>query len=390
MSTCRSAKVHRGGTALVLTGLLIGACSSGGSDSAPATVSIDETEGAATTIASSSSVVVDTDAETSATTPPPDEGSVSSAPESEPTEDAEGSEDAEGADATASTVDDVCETLGTDGFESRVDAFSRFVAAEDDGRSSIEAACGEDLVRLDDARAIRSAANALDERDDPIEITGLRCSSGDYSFIAENTSDVPVGVHVAFRVFADDDEEPTSSANYPIVIWSLEPGGQQGITGDFDEPDTDSYRCNLNARVFLSDTSPAGAGIPDVTNDARTGDDPTQWIGALLEAETLAVGSGDIDAAADTEDLRSVFYDDVFDATQASEPASRVPTAIRICSATVDQPDPDRMSLVYFITYSDGESFFRHGLFRRGADGQWRWLSAAHYFQSDDFADCAV
>lgn len=386
MSMSRSS-IRRGVAALSLGAVLVGACTSnspessspseGSRDSSPPTTQAEGDESVPTSEAPSATDV----ATTETMTPIDDEPTASEPVDTEPV------------DTSPLTVDDVCETLSIGGFESRVDAVARFIAANDDGRANIETACGDDLTRLHDARAIRSAANALDERDDPIEITGLRCSNGDYSFIAENTSAVAVGVHVAFSIFADDDDDPTSSANYPIVIWMLEPGGKQGITGDFDEPDADTYRCNLSARVFVADTSAAGAGLPGVVDPGRTGDDPTEWIGALLEAETLAIGSGDIDAAASTEDLRSVFYDDVFDSTQSTEPATRIPSSIRICSATVDQPGPDRMSFVYYITYADGdatESFFRHGLFRRGADGQWRWLSAAHYFQSADFADCAV
>lgn len=341
------------------------------------------------------------DNDTATPRPPSTRGSVSTMvadepdrvePETEPSATATG-----GSVSWRDRIDETCATLRSEGFETRklaVQDVEQLAGDEaPDARASLQVACADALDRLTDAIDLEARRDRLDRGDAPVSISDLRCADGTYQFVATNETDHPIGVHGGFRIFVGDDDEPVSSADYPIVIWELGAGESQGITGEFHEPDTDEgYRCNLTARAFDAADDDADAAIPGVVDESLTGDEPEDWFGALLGREVDGVGSGDIDAAAETEDLRSTFYDNVLDANLGSDPVDRVPTSVKICRATVDRPDADRVSFVYYVTYptADGgeEGLLRHGLFRRGADGQWRWLSAAQYFDSPDFWSC--
>lgn len=308
-----------------------------------------------------------------------------------------------GAEVTGGTtgwrdrISDTCAVLRTEGYETRKAALLELErAAGDDAataRDAVRDECSAAAARLADAVEVEARRDELDRGEAPVEISGLQCADGTYQFVATNRVDHPIGVHAGFRIFVGDGEVPVSSADYPIVIWRLEPGQRQGITGDFTVPDTDDgYRCNVTARVFDATDDDADAGLPGVTDAALTGDEPENWFGALLGREVDGVGSGDVDAAAVTEDLRSTFYDNVLAANTGDEPADRIPTSVTICRDSVARPDVDHLSFVYFVTYPTGdggeEGLLRHGLFRRGSDDQWRWLSAAQYFDSPDFWSC--
>lgn len=295
----------------------------------------------------------------------------------------------------AERVGELCTTLDIAGFETRADAMEQFEAvAESRGETDaaaieLEQACAAPAELLREAVALRERRDRLDATDDPVSFSGFRCAGGDYRFVVKNDFAHPVGVHVALRLL-DPSDEMLGTSDYPIVVWELEPGAEQGITGTYTDPEVDSFRCNLLARTFVAGEN-ADAAIPSRVEADLTGDDPNEWFGVLLGREVDAVGSGDIDAASLTEDLRSTFYDDVMDLNLGDAPVDRVPSSVTICSATVDRPDDDHVSFVYFVTYPSStgeEGLLRHGIFRRGSDGQWRWLSAAHTFDSPDFYGC--
>ena len=257
--------------------------------------------------------------------------------------------------------------------------------------------CPDVLDAIVAARALEASTTAIADVAEPIELTRLQCADGQYSFVATSRVSAPIGVHAVFRIFVGDDDQPTFSANYPIVIWRLDEDQSQGIEGTFPVPEDGDYRCTLNARVFNADDTAASAGFGDASLPNVIGDDPTEWFGALLTAESAAIGTGDPDAAARIEDLRSVGYDNVLRQTAGSEPPPRTPLSVTVCNGSIDQPSDDRMSFIYYITYpaesgeADAtESFLRHGLFKRGSDDQWRWLSSAQYFNSPDFWGCGV
>lgn len=295
----------------------------------------------------------------------------------------------------ADRVNALCTTLTDSGFETRADAMDRFEAVAtslgeaEAAAIELEQACAEPAGVLREAVALRERRDRLDATDDPVSFSGFRCSGGDYRFVVKNDFMHPVGVHIALRLLGPADEM-LGTSDYPIVIWEIEPGAQQGITGTYTVPEVDSFRCNLLARTFVAGAD-GDAAIPDITDPELTGDDPSGWFGVLLGREVDAIGTGDPDAAALTEDLRSTFYDEVMELNVGDAPIDRIPTSVTICNGTVDRPGDDRVSFVYFVTYptDDGEEgFLRHGLFRRGSDGQWRWLSAAHSFDSPDFYGC--
>ncbi len=75
---------------------------------------------------------------------------------------------------------------------------------------------------------------------------------------------------------------------------------------------------------------------------------------------------------------------------------------VHVCPGTVRQPSPDLMTLLFFQSWTDGRvergdgvqivpagSRLHAGVFRRGADGQWRWLSTSQpYASSSQWETC--
>ena len=311
---------------------------------------------------------------------------------------------------TAEVVAAICESLRSDGLETRrvmadalADAFTS-AGGRGDGRVEVAEQCGDELRRLDGAVEIRDRLQAIDiaEEDDllALSFTDLSCRAGTFEVVVTNDTSTPLGLHANFAMYRDGDDEAADGALQssltPIVIWSLEPGASETIAGRFADPPDGSISCNVEGQVFDADPTSAdasigaGSGSPvEPEYPELTGDDPSEWFPALREVERAARSSGEIDLVAVTEDVRSMSYDEAASAISEGLP---LPDSeiLEICERGRSQPDTDHLGFVYLERIESGETRLLHAIFRRGADGQWRSLSTPRYFDSLAADDCSA
>ncbi len=302
---------------------------------------------------------------------------------------------------TDGVIDDVCESLRVDGFETRratVDTLADAIAAvggEGDGRAEVAAECGDELEQLDAAVAIRDRVVALEstgaDGSGDMVLTDFVCEPGTFEVTVTNTSDTALGLHLHFEISLEGVEDQVfGSSVAPLVVWSLEPSESQTIGGQFVDVAHPDARCDIRSRPFDADSSSAGAPLSSAPErPALTGDDPSVWFPALWQLEEEARASGDTDLVATLHDVRSPDYDDVL--AEIVEGDERMGSEIvEVCERGRSQPDPDRISFVYRQEFENGGVWLRHGLFRRGADGQWRWLAGPRFYASPIGPDCSV
>lgn len=310
---------------------------------------------------------------------------------------------------TAEVVAETCDSLRTDGLETRrtvIDALpDRFAAADGDGdgRAAVAAACGDELDRLDGAVEIRARMEAIGAAEDDdrfaYSLTDFSCDPGTFEVTVTNDSATPLGVHANFSMYLDGDQGDSVQSSFaPIVVWSIDPGASELITGRFTHLPDSQVACGFEAQVFDADPSDADASI-DTTPEypMLTGDDPAVWFLALVDVEGAARTSGDVDLAAVTEDVRSMAYDKVARSIAEGDAFPDI-ELIEVCERGRSAPDADHIGFVFRQRWpsgtedgriAPGETTMHHGLFRRGDDGQWRWLSTARYYESLASDDCS-
>jgi len=103
------------------------------------------------------------------------------------------------------------------------------------------------------------------------------------------------------------------------------------------------------------------------------------WFRDLLEAGALARGSRQPDLASVVEDVRSVDYNSVLEGTEDTSPDQRPSFELfTVCGDQSRVGDDNIVAFYYAFSdpSSDTPSDVELGLgaFRRGSDGQWRWL----------------
>ncbi|MGB3735535.1 MAG: hypothetical protein WA964_11305 [Ilumatobacter sp.] len=301
---------------------------------------------------------------------------------------------------TVEVVDTICSSLRSDGFETRrvmVAALAEAFAAaggEGDGRAEVGTECGPELDRLHRAVAIRDRVQAIDmaEEDDlfAMSLTDFSCGSGTFEVTVTNDWTTPLGLHANFAMFVDGDREDAVQSSFaPIVIWSLEPGASELVTGRFTDRPQAQVSCEFQAQVFEADPTDADVSLgTEPEYPALTGDDPAVWFPALFDVEREARTSGDIDIVAAFADVRSMGYDEAASAISDGEPFPGN-EIVEVCERGRSQPDDDHIGFVYLKRLEAGQLELGHGLFRRGNDGQWRWLSNARYYEPFITKDCS-
>ena len=311
-------------------------------------------------------------------------------------------------DPIATYTEPVCADLSTLGYESRKAVLAAATAdvtlddAVDGGAiAAVRERCPDALERIESAVALEQRVRALKPADRVLDVDGLACDSQEMSARFTNVSEFPLGVHVEF-VLTSERTGHVMNGREPTVVWSIAPGETALVrTGVILGIDT--YRCSVRYSAFDASPTDADASLAEPEHPEFTGDDPADWLPALLQFERETDGSGDPDRAAVTEDLRSIAYDDVLASATEQPPANpdEAPT-ITVCERGQDRPDPDHLGVVYAAHYPDrtvqtddgpefraAETLVRHGLFRRGRDGQWRWLTWVANFDSAMYGDDA-
>ncbi len=309
----------------------------------------------------------------------------------------------------AEVVTIVCDSLRSDGLETRRVMFDALdmafaeAAGSGDGRAEVASRCGTELARLEGAVAIRERMQGIDIAEEDgvhaLSFSGFSCGAGTFEVTVTNDTDTPLGLHANFAMYLDGDRDDAVQSSFaPVVIWSLDPGASEVLSGGFVEVPQAQIHCSIEAQIFDADPSSADATIGPVPGDPElTGDDPSAWLPRLVEMESAARVAGDIDLVAVSEDVRSLSYDEVALAISRRDllPMTEV---IEVCERGMSQPDTDHIGFVYWERLPNGSLDGRvaaggtrlsHGLFRRGADGQWRRLSTPRYVEALFSDDCA-
>lgn len=299
---------------------------------------------------------------------------------------------------TVADVAGVCAALRTAGYESRKAMVDAYVASTGD-TTGLRAECGADLDRLEAARAIEMRRDAVLATAPVMEIHGFSCFDGRYQASVTNSSAEPLGVHLRLAFRWTVGEQLVVSADEPVVVWRLEPGATTQVSGTYEYEPVPGVDCTLSGKTFLADESPADASLGP-GDPAFGGDDPATWLPALIRAEYRAIGSGNPDDAATIEDVRSSSYPGVVDSTD-QRPVVAPDVDLQICSDGVRQPSAN-LAMVTFWWHAeptpetderDGVARIdgvRTGVFRRGGDGQWRWLGQVLELRSDRLTErCA-
>lgn len=266
--------------------------------------------------------------------------------------------------------------------------------------------CGDLVAVLDGARAIENRAAATAEQDF-IGSSDFVCDreAGTFSISLTNGSEVAIGMNsnvtVGVPAAIDLGEEGVTQSE-PLVDWRIEPGATWRIEGTLGRPGLGGD-CVFNGSAFDADPTNADAAGSASTDPALTGDDPTVWFPELLAKEIAGRGSGDSDAASVTEDVRSFVYGGVLDSTATGAADTRSLTSVNVCAGSIRQLDPDRLAFAYHAVYTAGTAQTEDGpieipasdslsvgVFRRGSDGQWRWLGRAVSFNSPNYEACRL
>ncbi len=300
-----------------------------------------------------------------------------------------------------------CETLGTQGYETRKAALAELPAGYEEAGGAgeaavaVEAECPKRLNRLREARAIEERVASIDTENDPkITITDFNCDQP-ATFVVDNGLDFPIGVHVGLSITPEGEEDVSGTSLEPIVVWSIEPGQSEPVRADFVAFEGRGWNCDLSVEPFDATVSDADASLGEPTHPELTGDDPALWFPELIALENAAASSGDLDRASVTEDLRSASYPGVLEGITAEPDPNAVDATYTVCDQGRSQLDADHVSFVSAQSLPErtvegengpevapAETNLFHGIFRRGSDGQWRWLSTAKYFDSVTYSGC--
>lgn len=293
------------------------------------------------------------------------------------------------------------------GFETRRNALADFAESYSeaggtgDGMAAAESACGPAIERVEAANVIIARSDGFVV--DPDEESGVEpslrtddfvCESGAYALTLTNTTNFPIGAQISFGL-RDETNDLIRSGNEANVIWSIAPGASERVNGTYVELEYEST-CSLEVELFDADPTDVDASSGVATRLELTGDDPQTWVLGLAELSALAVETRDRDAAADVEDIRSSAYEEVIANARRGGERAAIGEVI-VCANGRDQPDPDHVSLIFeveFLTTGADDAVtsqrqLSQGVFRRGADGQWRWLGTADEFVPASGEGCA-
>ena len=281
-----------------------------------------------------------------------------------------------------------CESLANDGYETR--KITR-QGLNDAALVAVQSTCPEPLARLDDAAAVEQRMAAFNVNPTPLTATDLLCDRGSFSLTITNNVDHPIGVHASMRLVGDGTDGPVGSTLQPLVIWSLEPGATTTLADDYrvNRGSDEGLNCEVGITAFDASAGDADASLGETQVAELAVDDPAAWLPFLTAQGAAIIGAGDPDLAAVVEDIRSTEYPSVVEIAEATDAEAPATGTISVCTASIEQPDDRHMSVVYF---DDGaaSSRLQHGLFRRGNDDQWRWLSSSVYFDSQEYWNCGT
>jgi hypothetical protein len=298
---------------------------------------------------------------------------------------------------------DTCKKLDTLGYETRkkiiasVDADFLAAGGTGSGIDSVKATCAPSVDRMVKANELQGRlADAVSNN--AVTITDFHCANGRFDLMVTNNAADPFGFTFVADITSNGQSIETNEE--PVVAWSVEPGESQKVNGSWIVPEEPGeLGCNVNADGFLADDSPADAALPTSTNALLRSPDPAIFFPEIWRLEPLAKT---MDDPAVTEDLRSTAYRRLVKNIGAQ--ADHWPrTSVVICPGSTRQPRVNLMSFVYYATYGPhtekidekdvqvaSSQHLEFGAFRRGSDGQWRWLGKSRRIDSSAYRSCGT
>lgn len=283
---------------------------------------------------------------------------------------------------------DACGSLLAGGYDTRKLTLARLTGPE---LAVTEETCPDAIEQLRGAIIIEQRMSAFNALPAPLSATDLVCDAGNFSLTITNNVDHPIGVHASMRLVAEGVDGPLGSTLQPLVIWSLEAGASAPLADKYEvnRSTESSLTCAVDITAFDATPGAADASVGETLVPELAVADPAQWLPFLVAQGAAIIGTGNPDLAAVVEDVRSTEFARVVSLTGAAIDDTPGTGTISVCTASIQQPDDRHMSVVYFDEGAES-SELQHGLFRRGNDNQWRWLSSSVYFDSREYWNCGT
>ena len=283
---------------------------------------------------------------------------------------------------------DACGSLATNGYDTRKQTLARLTDPE---LAMTEETCPDALEQLRGAMTIEQRMGAFNALPAPLSATDLVCDGANFSLTITNNVDHPIGIHASMRLVAEGVDGPLGSTLQPLVIWSLEPGASDQLTDKYElnRPTEAPLTCEVDITAFDATPGDADASVGETQVPELAVDDPAQWLPFLVAQGAAIIGTGNPDLAAVIEDIRSTGFPRVVSLTEVAIDETPTTGTISVCTASIQRPDDRHISIVYFDERAE-TSELQHGLFRRGNDDQWRWLSSSIYFDSREYWNCGT
>jgi hypothetical protein len=285
----------------------------------------------------------------------------------------------------------VCSVLDAAPFERRRTALANLV---DPGE--VESLCREALARTEAAVLVNEAALLLGDKEIGDLESQLACSGETFSWTVTNTFDVAIGLYGIAELHRVEDGADAARLGSPdaAAVWRLEPGETTVLDGVFPPHEGNLDRCSVAGWFFVADTDELSGDAAVPGSGGNVGDDPSVWLPILYQRQRMYDVTGDAELVETFEDLRSVAYPrlvaDVADDADRS-PTESVP-GVRVCTTVADDGD-GATGVVYEVSPSAGDDgaadpYLVFGVFRRGADGMWRWLGSSVRWTSPNLTTC--
>lgn len=287
----------------------------------------------------------------------------------------------------------LCATLTSSRFFARRAAYA---AAAPDVRSLAVDECPDAVAWLDRSSELADAAAAFwSTVGSAWEVESVRfvdCRSDGATVQVAN----PLGVAVAAygAVSGHPDSSSRLAGQRPFTISSIAPQSR-GHTEVATDPGAWDWGCEGVARIYVLPEGTTDGSTPGaVAQGPQTSDDPAVFVPAIVGAGEVAASTRDPDDVAAVIDLHSVYLHAVVSWWRDGlvPDALSVPDVV-VCGLAAEPAPGIRMVALSYLhaALDDGPGLVRvrgYGMFRKGADGAWRWLGQPVAAAPDEGEPC--
>lgn len=273
----------------------------------------------------------------------------------------------------------LCAALTSSRFFARRDAYA---AATADVRSLAVDECPDAVAWLDRSIDLADAAAAFwSTVASAWEVEPVRfvdCRSDGATVQVSNPLRLAAAAYGA--VSGHPDSSTRLAGQRPFTIASIAPHSR-AHTEVATDPDAWDWGCEGMARIYvLPDGTTDGSTPGEVAQGPQTSDDPAVFVPAIVVAGDLAASTRNPDDVAAVVDLHSVYLHAVVSWWRDGlMPDALSMPELTVCGLAAEPaPGTQMVALSYLhAALDDGPGSVRvqgYGMFRKGADGAWRWL----------------